>query len=406
MYRKISVCVGLMTIFLACHVQPEETQKQHDAITDAVASKTVSVTASKEDSMSVDALCTNDSLNAMANIMAGIKDSTYNMYHHIQSSGDFGLFSKHFDDRWHAFDSSRLAYLKWFREKEMTQVIKAQSILFYPFSGPDILYAQTFFPEADQYVMVGLEPVGSLPKFEEQKNDSLGTYFSKINISLHAILKFSFFRTQSMKSDLHHTELDGTLHLLFLFLKRTGHHLCSATPITVDSLGHISMLNSFLTLKKINSPTKGIEIKFINARHEPKTLYYFSLNASDEGLKHNKGFLTYLNGLGSINTYLKGASYLMHKSYFSTIRAIILHQSEQVIQDDSGIALRYFTNSGSKWDYSLYGQYTKPIPMFSGFYQKDLDSLYQQKGTKPSGFGIGYNFKDKNSNFMIATKVH
>ena len=44
--------------------------------------------------------------------------------------------------------------------------------------------------------------------------------------------------------------------------------------------------------------------------------------------------------------------------------------------------------------------------MFSQFYQADLDSTYKLQGAKPIGFGIGYNFRDKNSNFMIANKQH
>jgi len=77
-----------------------------------------------------------------------------------------------------------------------------------------------------------------------------------------------------------------------------------------------------------------------------------------------------------------------------------------VIQDDSGMALHYYLDSKYQWDFSFYGQYLKPIPMFAQFYQADLDSLYKLKGTKSIGFGIGYNFKDKNSNFMIATKKY
>jgi len=123
-------------------------------------------------------------------------------------------------------------------------------------------------------------------------------------------------------------------------------------------------------------------------------------------LKSNKGFMAYLKAMGTVNTYLKGASYLMHKDYFSLVRKVILNQSEHVIQDDSGIAFHYFLDDNSKWNYSFFGQYLKPIPMFAEFYQKDLDSLYKKQGAKPIGFGIGYNFKDKNSNFMIATKQH
>jgi hypothetical protein len=44
-----------------------------------------------------------------------------------------------------------------------------------------------------------------------------------------------------MSKDLKNKEVDGTLHLLFLFLKRTGNQLSSAKPVTVDSLGNITI---------------------------------------------------------------------------------------------------------------------------------------------------------------------
>jgi hypothetical protein len=313
-------------------------------------------------------------------------------------------FNKNFNKRWISFDTTRLFDLKQFKTNELSKIIKPQSTLFYPFSGPDILYAQTFFPEADKYVMIGLEPVGSLPKFDLNEVDSLNSYYSKINTSLNAILKFSFFRTVSMSKDLKNTEVDGTLHLLFLFLKRTGNIFSSAKAVTVDSTGSLNYLNSFEQLKTLKSNTKGLEICFIDKNQKLKTLYYFSLNAADAGLKSNKGFVNYLKNMGSINTYLKGASYLMHKNYFSIIRNIILSQSHQVIQDDSGIAVHYFLNDNNKWVYNFFGEYLKPISMFASFYQKDLDSLYKKEGSKNIGLGIGYNFKDKNSNFMVATK--
>lgn len=346
---------------------------------------------------------TNDSLNAIANIMSGIVDSS-KVYQYVQSTADFKVFSKNFDKRWMKYDSTRLMNLRKFKENEISKVVKPQTTLFYPFSGPDILHAQTFFPEADKYVMIGLEPVGSLPEFKKEETDSLDAYYNKVNTSLNAILKFSFFRTESMSKDLKNKEVDGTLHLLFLFLKRTGNQFSSAKPVTVDSLGNIQFVKSFTDLKKLKTNTRGVEIKFVDVHQQPKIVYYFSLNAADGGLKHNKGFMAYLKNMGTVNTYLKGASYLMHKDYFSMIRKVILSQSQHVIQDDSGIAFHYFLDDTNKWNYSFFGQYLKPIPMFAQFYQKDLDSLYKQQGAKPIGFGIGYNFKDKNSNFMIATK--
>ncbi|MCD6019382.1 MAG: hypothetical protein K0S53_2503 [Bacteroidetes bacterium] len=402
MFNKISAA---MVVYVMTGCSPSSTEKTGELKQDTIVPQIV-VEKERNDSIESAKLSlvkTNDTLNALANIMSGIAD-TSSIYQYVQNTADFKSFSKNFDKRWNTYDSTRLMNLRKFRENEISKVVKPQTTLFYPFSGPDILHAQAFFPEADQYILIGLEPVGSLPEFRKEESDSLDAYFSKVNTSLNAILKFSFFRTQSMKNDLKNEEVDGTLHLLFLFLKRTGNELCSAKPVTVDSSGSVTHVNSFEDLKKLKTNTRGVEIKFVDVEKQLKTLYYFSLNAADGGLKSNKGFVTYLKNMGTVNTYLKGASYLMHKNYFSMIRNVILDQSQHVVQDDSGIAFHYFQEDDQKWSYSFFGQYLKPIPMFSVFYQKDLDSLYKMQGSKPIGFGIGYNFKDKNSNFMIATK--
>lgn len=403
MLKQISLLVAVVLFVVGCSSSASENHtevKKDTTKVEVVAETPLNDSLQMAKMIAVE---TNDSLNAIADIMSGITD-TSNIYKYVLTTPDFKVFSKNFDKRWMTYDSSRLMNLRKFKENEISKVVKPQTTLFYPFSGPDILHAQTFFPEADKYVMIGLEPVGSLPEFKKEETDSLDTYFSKVNTSLNAILKFSFFRTQSMKNDLKNEEVDGTLHLLFLFLKRTGNQFCSTKPVTVDSLGNVKYVKSFVDLKKLKTNTRGVEIKFVDVHQQPKTLYYFSLNAADGGLKFNKGFTAYLKNMGTVNTYLKGASYLMHKDYFSMIRKVILNQSQHVIQDDSGIAFHYFLDDEHKWNYSFFGQYLKPIPMFAEFYQKDLDSLYKKQGAKPIGFGIGYNFKDKNSNFMIASK--
>lgn len=380
--------------------ESKESQKKQDSIV-AVDSSKAEVAETPFTS------CVNDSLTELMSLIAGknIADNS-KVLSPFFKSGQFKSFSDNFEKKWFAYDSSRVKRLVEFRNNEITKNVGSTKKLFYPFSGPDILYGYTFFPDADEYIMMGLEPVGTLPIYDEKgiTADSMDRYYKKVNTSLHAILKYSFFRTKSMKEDLKNQDLDGTLHLLFLFLARTGNSICSAKPITLDSTGAIQYVASFPKLATKNALNKGIEIVFNSPDNKTKKLYYYSLNLADGGLKTNRGMIAYLQKMGSINTYLKGASYLMHEKYFSIVRNVILNQSQFVIQDDSGIAFKYFGENG-KWKYNFYGQYIKPISLFSYAYQKDLDSAYKQLGSKPIGFGIGYNFKDKNSNFMIAEKV-
>lgn len=346
----------------------------------------------------------NDSLNAIATIIAGMYNNSNSEFNFLLKNKDYLNFATNFNNRWLKFDTTRLEKLKLFQQKVLSKNVKPAQTLFYPFSGPDILYAYTFFPDVENYIMVGLEPVGTLPKFTNNSEDSIVNYFNKINTSLNAILKFSFFRTESMSKDLKNEEVDGTLHLLFLFLTRTGNSIISANPVSIDSTGSIFEKYNFIDLKKSNYRTKGIQIKFLTKNNQVKTISYFSLNAANDGLSKNKGFTTYLNKIKNFNTYLKGASYLLHSAHFSIIRNVILNGSNCIIQDDSGIAFKYFDKN--KFTFKFFGDYIKPISLFSKNYQKDLDSVWSSQGSEKIGFGIGYNFKDNNSNLLIATKIN
>lgn len=95
----------------------------------------------------------------------------------------------------------------------------------------------------------------------------------------------------------------------------------------------------------------------------------------------------------------------MHKDYFSRIRRIILQNSLAVIQDDSGIPVRFFPDS--LWSRQLYGSYDAPIKLFANWFQKDLKVLYDSTDralVKPLSFGIGYDYKNNGSNLMFFSK--
>jgi hypothetical protein len=346
----------------------------------------------------------NDTLEAMANLLGGTWKEGQ-LFSDMAGTHAYKKFSENFSKRWQDYDSARIKTLREFRNKVLTEKFKDSTTLFYPFSGPDILYPSIFFPYAKKYIMVGLEPVGTLPNMAKLAKDSSGNYFNQLDKALFAILKFSFFRTESMRHDLKSGELDGVLHLLFLFLNRTHNHILSAKAITLDTLGSKTYLSSFeeMSLKKMK--TKGVEIIYLNEQGEQKELNYFSLDAVDYELKNNTGFRKYIQNNQTLNVYLKGASYLLHKSYFSVMRNTLLSQAEAVIQDDSGIAINYFLNDTNKWSYQLYGEYSKPVATFANKYQSKLDSMYKRDVVKKLDFGLGYNYRDKNSNFMIANKL-
>jgi hypothetical protein len=150
------------------------------------------------------------------------------------------------------------------------------------------------------------------------------------------------------------------------------------------------------------SKPMGYEIRFANSEGHEKLLLYLSVNLEDSKLKLYPNFNAYIEKLGRVTTFVKSASYLMHMLEFGTIRQIILAQSDVVLQDDSGIPLRYFVPKS--WDITLYGTYEQPIQMFANFTQDSLRKAYeiqQPHSVKPLTFSVGYGKVNK-SNLLLA----
>jgi hypothetical protein len=263
------------------------------------------------------------------------------------------------------------------------------------------LNAYTFFPHAKEYTLLALEPPGKLPSANEINQDTAHVYFNSVENGLKAILSFSFFRTEAMEKDFASKELNGTVHLISLFAARTGNKIVSVVPANIDSLGNI------VQREKCDCEVRGFQMKFEDAvTHELKTLNYFSLDVSDEALAKNKCFRNYVSSIEGVTTYLKSASYLMHLWNFSFIRNTILNRSQYVLQDDSGIPLKFFRDT--TWNKTFYGTYDKPISLFKNKFQETVFKTYNDSVSKLSvrklPFGIGYDYKPNESNLMLFRK--
>ena len=146
----------------------------------------------------------------------------------------------------------------------------------------------------------------------------------------------------------------------------------------------------------------GVKIAFVpQGESQPRTLYYFSTDLSNDGLKKHPELKQFVSKLDNPVTYLKAASYLMYNGSFSNIRDTILANSSYLLQDDSGMPLKSFDTA--KWDLEFYGNYTRPIGLFRNRYQSDLRRVYtSSKDIQPLDFGIGYKFGVNQSNLMLA----
>jgi hypothetical protein len=330
------------------------------------------------------------SFDDTARFLAGValpEDSPLSKYTRDPS---WQAHARSFDHSWRALEGGRLSKIRaW-----SAQNLKGSSApVYYMFSGPDLLYADAFFPNAGTYILAGLEPVGHIPQISPRTIASLGNLRS----SMASSISLSFFITKNMKSQLRETVLSGTLPILMVYAARAGKTVKDVTLVSLDPDGKVTPVVA-------GSPQRGVQgvkMVFGGAGKPEQTLYYFSTDISDGGLKAS-GFLKFAETFGPGDAMFKAASYLPHSGGFAQIRDFVLSKANNIVQDDSGIPVHYFKRD--QWSFHPYGRYLGPIAIFPGRHQVQLDEIFRKGPFKPLDFGMGYRWRPNESNMLWAVR--
>src|SRR5260370_23858683 len=165
-------------------------------------------------------------------------------------------------------------------------------------------------------------------------------------------LNTTYFITKNMKVDLQQQTLNGVLPILYVFIARGDK---SITNVAFGSLNSNGAFEEFAPGKKGGS-TPGVRIRYTdNQSGNSQTLYYFTTDISDGGIKATPGFLKFCQRLGTGASFLKSPSYLLFESVSATIRNFILEHSNIIVQDDSGVPIAYF--DPGQWNLRFFGVY-------------------------------------------------
>jgi hypothetical protein len=307
------------------------------------------------------------------------------------------------DKMWYKTDE-KIPYMEKWADLYIKPNNKGKGVLFYPFAGPDFLFADVFFPQTDTVIMIGLEPVGFIPNdLQELKKDNT-EFLTMLRSSLNSIMHNSFFLTNSMAVDFTH-KIDGVLSAILHFAVRRSYLIHDIRRVYLKEDGTLNDMD--------NGGLKGNAI-YLLKDGKIKVVYYFSVNLMNDamnysgaqmaGLSANTPFLQFLKRANINATYLKAASYLLHNPQFSTIRNLLTEESNLILQDDSGIPLKFI--KPDDWKVRAFGVYDGPISLFSSKYQSDMKRLYVSSDPLGLPFGVGYKWRLGTSNLQLMIKYN
>lgn len=339
----------------------------------------------------------NNRLNQTARLIAGIANPADTMFRKLTGSSVWQNYAAESDKVWTEYFANNAPLYNWVKS-DILPTTSGVSEIYYPFSGPDFLYGNLIYPDAENTYMFGLEEIGSVPDFDNVTVAQLEPIISFYKKSIGEVLKYSFYRTLGMKEYLHNANIDGVTPVLMLFLAKSGKQISQVNFLTLNTDGSTKVVEGDAQFKKLTN--RGVEIKYYNGKDDvERRLVFFTGNIADGALEANTAYKNYYKSLRPEGSFSKSATYLMHKSYFSEVRNVILNNCKVVVSDDSGVAFRFF--DPKTWNVKLFGSYTRPIPLFGDFFEADLLEAYNAANAKPLTFRIGYSYP---SNMRLVTR--
>ena len=317
-----------------------------------------------------------------------------------------------FDANWSKVSTSRFPAMRAWRDKEFKAAADGCTTLFYPFGGPDFLNAYLLYPSCRQYLLFGLEQVGSIPALERMTPERAEAVLAQMRESLSDLFLRDYFITKTMMEELRTPEVDGTLPLLLAMLARLDARVVGVEfgdLMPQDAAKPAAPPAAEAAPKATPAPAKAakpsrVTVTFLSpGATQPQSLVYYQVNLQDPQFAARKTFIASLKTLAPFTTFVKSASYLMHDDRFATIRSMVLADSSSILQDDTGVPFRFFEKSA--WAITLYGKYTKPISDFKYGFQKDLDAAFAQPGAaRDLPFTFGYHWREGSSSVMLAVR--
>jgi hypothetical protein len=337
------------------------------------------------------------SYNDTARFLAGLGGEPNSPYRRLENDAAWKDHAARLDKSWTRFQKAFLAPARAFEARELSGDVPAGGFVFYPFSGPDVVYLFTFFPRGDTYVLVGLEPAGEQPVPSDYSRRNLAAALRTWRVAAGSLLHRSFFITDEMEHQLHGADAEGALPLILLLMARTGNRILGARHARLDAQGRLS---TEIDPKR----AQALEIVFRRARDgRVARLCYFSRDLA-RGMNPDSGFPQFLQRQGAARTFVKSGSYLLHSPRFRRLRRYVLENSIVLLQDDTGIPFRMFDERG--WQVRLYGDYSPPGDPFRHRVQEDLAAAFEDPARNIGrlGFSLGYGAGRRTSSLLFAVR--
>ena len=104
-------------------------------------------------------------LTDTAKLLAGMEVDSQSSLAKVQQNRGWNSHQNYYKNAWSKLENRQLAKVRNWRKKELQAINAKSPSVFYPFSGPDFLYAFSLFPKAKEMVFSRFRTCRKRPRF-------------------------------------------------------------------------------------------------------------------------------------------------------------------------------------------------------------------------------------------------
>ncbi len=282
----------------------------------------------------------------------------------------------------------------------------APKTVVYPFGGGDLLSALVAFPHATEITTISLELAGDPRRLRTLDPDSLGNSLAALRVEIGGLLSVGSNTSQNLSAQ-QRNDIPGQVASFMMGLVAGGYEPVDMRYFKLDDAGGIKYLEQAdidAVDKTRNKALKGdwqspsfseafshVEITYRSLGDTQVRVHrHFGWNLDDEHLAKAPQLVKHLAAKGKVTLLTKGASYLLHRPTFSTIRQYMLDHLAWMLSDSTGIPPLFAEPAGMVQ--VPYGTYSGAFLEGSRGTRADRSfvELWRNQPRKKLGFRFGY----------------
>ncbi len=354
----------------------------------------------------------------IADLISANKNSTSPKYDLIKSNPFYKNFDSNINSNWDKIENNYITKVKNWSEENLKDNYKKNTAL-YPLSGADFINLFHLSNDSDKYIMIGLETPGFVEDPNNFKPNEISNSLNLIKLTVAQIARQNYFSTNLMEYKFKNKIFPGVAPILMVFLKRLGFKIYDLERIKINEEGNLVKIGES-EVQDTPEALQGIRIYFYSEKSPERVreIVFLKMFIQEYSTNLDRPEGKFFDKQNRFNIIMKSAIYLMHMEKFSGFLEKILSKTDRVVQDDSGIPLKYF--SKTNWNIKTFGTYKSRIPikyvlreakMFKtekgnlsseqkNFTQDELIKIFDEQ-KNPLDFKYGYGAGAKRSNLIL-----